>query len=1739
MTSSRVAKTAKECHEIFQSLQPGEVIRISGAPKCGKSTLARELLLSSTWRMWAQNGEAFLIVSGRSVADKVNEHIFHHIEHSTSSRIVKTLPALAYSLLQKPVHLLDAMEQEKLLVEVIKRHIHHAQVGDDCSTCDLLRLYIGQSHIHTDGDTSALQFQKLLSPLFIDQLRAGISWLNELGIPAVTEHNPYPLKEAQNFPHVTERQKVEWDTLLILRKEYGEYITQTYSKDSHLDTSLLLRKAASSINQMKLDKKASVPQALCIDDCQDLTIAGYDVVKALARAGTRIVLIGNDDESVQGFRGAYPEVLTYLELQPLDKGGLGARQIELISDEKEDTKEDKKKIIANYAINRNTVIRRIARDVSLSISPSFGLSDESLLSRAGKIRDSHEPIEEEDESCRAIIFPSPQDEIEGIINQIKRWRIGKNPCQWNEIAVISHDNSYLRLLGRKCENEGIPYTYSSMTSPLRESPVIQGMLALMKLASIINKAHVARRTDIFGTTSEENNSSLENNSFVNLASRSDLDIDTNVSSPSALSAYEIWQLWATALKSPLFTTSIKSHTSRLLASSSLYENNQNAPDGKEADSPTIPSPVSNTYAAEGNKNAIFYENSLDSNKTNKRNVRWSKIQSVFETIVALMTLNIRTNEDRKEESREEIDAKETENATQISEDKESQDNSEKISDKKICVENTSNIEKLCHYWKARNKIHQISEELPSIESVSGLLLDDPDSGAGELLLRVADSVAGGYARRNISHYETIAQNNGIQNSTIGADSDISRVANSQNDNNISNSRENNFQTDSSLDVLCTTQADIRLLEKAWRTTHNAVKSARKAMKKWQSSSSTLLGEYDLDASITLWEVWDALGLADQWSEEALANGSQGQESNRRLDDIIRLQQRASIRLQEESVESFIDRIEQAQLEADSLAYTAPRPDNIILATPAGSAALDVKNVWIAGVQQKVWPNMGSKGTLFSTDILTSIVLFLMIYGFPSDPESQAQLAVISPTSLRAEVQRTVQTELKSFLVALTRASHATIISAVKSEDTDPSEFIDVFIPQDNQYNAEQEINKQEIDKQEINESQKSISDSHSISQENIQCQESKEREINTKQEEVLVDIPSLVTHCRVQLIDAVAYIVTLAEDDDEEESIINKKKFIKEILEDIANSVQTLLYLAQHNIDHVDSARWMFQSDILFKKEELTEIIESLNETLTYISHLSFEKDATAADFMSSSHDEDYCDETAILSNVCTVLSNVLEKMEDKKQITKTVEIRTTDTKTTDTKTTSEPLSLSPSSVDKIWACPLQWALDNRFSGPSASTSAASFGTIIHLCAQWATENGLDKDKNYSDIDELTQKLMDHYDEILQEHNSQDILNDYKEATDRRVVYKTLRTIAQYFIDGRNPDYSSYKKSKSQLSGVGVLQDSFSEVPVRAEFTLNDILEKLIQPTSDLGDTTWEEVRAALNILCGGFVDENFSAQEKISLHATIDRLELRGSLQAPLVDIIDYKTGSRALRSFTDLQLICYQLALIFDKNAAHYQERHYASALEENLGASAKANAESKVDREKNIENNAPYDYAVGLASRGFLERAMLFKVKTDTDPAPYYGYAENGYQPQLQSSKQGLSREYRPRYYAKNISTFFPYKKELPESVLEEINTIIETKNPHMKGFFARLHYLIQEVLEDRKDKETLDSAKDFLAPESDLLIWALTMLARVFYAASCIKAQNLPAKRGSACGYCQFRPICPAWKEDSRTIYGDVM
>ncbi|GEL94587.1 DNA helicase [Cellulomonas composti] len=195
---------------------------------------------------------------------------------------------------------------------------------------------------------------------------------------------------------------------------------------------------------------------------------------------------------------------------------------------------------------------------------------------------------------------------------------------------------------------------------------------------------------------------------------------------------------------------------------------------------------------------------------------------------------------------------------------------------------------------------------------------------------------------------------------------------------------------------------------------------------------------DADAQRVLWALWDAAGLSAPWRRSALTGGAAGERADRDLDAVLALFRAAETfvdRVPHAPPGAFVDWLRSQDLPSDTLAAQAHR-EAVAVLTPAGAAGGEWDVVAVAGVQDGVWPDLRLRDSLLGAQALVDAVADRAVQ--VSDPAAAARLA-------RAAV---LADELRSFVVACSRARRRLVVTAVADEDRQPSPFVDLVEPWD-------------------------------------------------------------------------------------------------------------------------------------------------------------------------------------------------------------------------------------------------------------------------------------------------------------------------------------------------------------------------------------------------------------------------------------------------------------------------------------------------------------------------------------------------------------------------------------------------------------------------------------------------------------------------------------------------------------------
>ncbi|WLT11013.1 PD-(D/E)XK nuclease family protein [Bifidobacterium asteroides] len=495
--------------------RPTRALVVAGPPRSGKTRLATRALLAGM----EQFGDgASMAVSGRTAADQVSRQVILERGRSDRTRPVGTLQALAFRLLTRsrlaqgghdPLlpRLLNGAEEDALLRQVMTVHLEHVQAGDDCAVCRLLERYFrngaGWSAVLVgDGQGRVVG----VADRFIAQLRDMFARMTELGLDRGDRDQLLDALAVQPMdPDRRDRLGLQWRLAFALEDEYRQSITESYPDEFRLDPSMLMVEASRTLGGLADD---DLPDLLVVDDWQDITLAGMGLLQGLNQAGCRLLLVGNPNQSVQSFRGSYPEFLA-TRLTALSKPMPGAAAPLLAQDfaclgAATVTLKPRRMVVPEAAAEHAKSVQGsyadlVAARVSLGIA-GVEESDTPLPDRPGKLpawpgAGPVAPLAAGDSlicdgSVQTRLFHTPDQEDDDLVWQIKHEFLA-NDRDWNDMAVIAHDNMTLRNLGRKLRVQGVPVRFSSVTRPLSQEPAIQGLFALVELAQSVLDPGVA------------------------------------------------------------------------------------------------------------------------------------------------------------------------------------------------------------------------------------------------------------------------------------------------------------------------------------------------------------------------------------------------------------------------------------------------------------------------------------------------------------------------------------------------------------------------------------------------------------------------------------------------------------------------------------------------------------------------------------------------------------------------------------------------------------------------------------------------------------------------------------------------------------------------------------------------------------------------------------------------------------------------------------------------------------------------------------------------------------------------------------------------------------------------------------------------------------------------------------------------------------------------------------------------
>jgi superfamily I DNA/RNA helicase/RecB family exonuclease len=184
----------------------------------------------------------------------------------------------------------------------------------------------------------------------------------------------------------------------------------------------------------------------------------------------------------------------------------------------------------------------------------------------------------------------------------------------------------------------------------------------------------------------------------------------------------------------------------------------------------------------------------------------------------------------------------------------------------------------------------------------------------------------------------------------------------------------------------------------------------------------------------IYKIWALSENEADWKSLATqTNNFESSVVNHNLDVLIEVLNKAESyqeNYEGKTIYDFFDFVNSQEISADSL--TRRNTPKISLLTPQSALGQEFDYVFLTGLQDKAWPNLKIRDSLFAASELEDIILEKQVQGLSEDEKR------------KAKQRELFVDELRLLYVAATRAKRALYVVGIQAEDVLPSGFFSVF-----------------------------------------------------------------------------------------------------------------------------------------------------------------------------------------------------------------------------------------------------------------------------------------------------------------------------------------------------------------------------------------------------------------------------------------------------------------------------------------------------------------------------------------------------------------------------------------------------------------------------------------------------------------------------------------------------------------------
>lgn len=435
----------------------GENVAVVGVPGSGKTAVAVAAAARAVEAGVAPE-RVLVIAPTRAAAAALRDRVSAAMGRPTGSPVVRTAAAAAYAVLaararvdeMPPPALITGAEQDVILRELLEGHA--AGVGAE----------VDWAGVVPDDATALPGFREELRNLLMRAAEAGLGPEDMAELAELTQRPEWA---------AAARVYAEYEGTMALRAGPGD-------QGARFDPAAVVAYAADVLEQWE-DADGPRPgwDVVIVDDFHDATAATGRFLQVVAGLGSRIGVLGNSDESVQGYRGAMPGALG-AATRPLGRGGFDAQRLELTRQYRQHPMLGSltARVGARIGTAEGSAVRIRPQAVPADGNNEIGDDADGTDAGGADVGDG--------DRVKVLVAPHRYAQSRAIAAQLRRARHGFDGDQaaWGSMVVIARSGAQLRELRSDLIAADIPCETLGDALALHREPAVAALLSVVRLA---------------------------------------------------------------------------------------------------------------------------------------------------------------------------------------------------------------------------------------------------------------------------------------------------------------------------------------------------------------------------------------------------------------------------------------------------------------------------------------------------------------------------------------------------------------------------------------------------------------------------------------------------------------------------------------------------------------------------------------------------------------------------------------------------------------------------------------------------------------------------------------------------------------------------------------------------------------------------------------------------------------------------------------------------------------------------------------------------------------------------------------------------------------------------------------------------------------------------------------------------------------------------------------------------------